>query len=130
MSETSDNISTAIICVGSNVPSRVSNINNAIDTLKSHCDIIDCTMPYECPDDSGLGAPYVNMVLKCHTRTSLQTFRNLLKDLEKQFGRNSSSKQSGIMPLDIDIVVWQGMVIDSYEYSRPYFRIGLERLQP
>lgn len=127
MSEATD-ISTAVICVGSNVPTRVSNIENAIASLQSHCDIIERTKPYECPDDSGLGDPYVNVVLKCHTRTSLQSFRTLLKNLEKQFGRDSSSKQTGVMPLDIDIVVWQGVVIDSYEYSRPYFSIGFARL--
>lgn len=32
------------------------------------------------------------------------------------------------MPLDLDIVIWLGKIIDSYEYSRPYFKKGLEYL--
>ena len=127
MSDSPD-ISKAIICLGSNVPTRISNIEAAIDALRPFCDIIDQTAPYEFPDVSGLGEPYVNVVLSCSTNVPIRHFRDVLKRLELQFGRDASSKQTGIMPLDIDLVIWQDEVIDDYEYTRPYFRKGYEQL--
>lgn len=79
---------------------------------------------YEAPDESGLGAPYVNIVLSIEPSMTIDDFRNELKSLELQYGRNENSKSIGVMPLDADIIIWDGEIIDRYQYSREYFRIG------
>lgn len=105
-------------------------LSNAIARLACMCDILESSSVYEAPDDSGLGAPYLNVVMKVTTRFTLDDFRACLKSLEQEFGRNELSKSTGCMPLDVDIILWDSEIVDRYQYSKDYFQKGFAELAP
>ena len=92
------------------------------------CRIVSQSAMYEAPDESGLGEPYVNVVLSIVPSKLLETFRTDLKELEREYGRDERSKSIGVMPLDADIIIWDGEVVDPYQYSREYFQIGYREI--
>lgn len=118
-----------IICLGSNTSDKADKISRAIELLKSLCSIISQSDIYEAPDESGLGAPYLNVVLEVMTDLSLDDFRRELKKMEESFGRTQYSKSEGVMPLDADIIIRDGVVTDSYQFSRPYFITGYSQIK-
>lgn len=117
-----------MLCLGSNTSARQMILSNAIARLACMCDILKSSSVYEAPDDSGLGAPYLNVVMKVTTRFTLYDFRACLKSLEQEFGRNELSKSTGCMPLDVDIILWDSEIVDRYQYSKDYFQKGFAEL--
>lgn len=118
-----------VLCLGSNVADREPIISRAIARLEALCSITDSSCIYEAPDDSGLGGPYLNVVLSVIPDLTYEDFRLRLKEMECDFGRNEHSKSIGCMPLDVDIIIWDGKIVDRYQYSREYFQKGFRELQ-
>lgn len=117
-----------VICLGSNTQCRTEIIHSAIERIAELCRIVSQSAMYEAPDESGLGAPYVNVVLSVVPSLPSETFRNELKGLERAYGRDERSKSIGVMPLDADIIIWDGEIVDPYQYSREYFQIGYREI--
>lgn len=117
-----------VICLGSNIQRRCEIIAEVVGRIGELCDIVMRSHVYEAPDESGLGEPYVNIVLSVRTSLSQESFRDALKELECQYGRDAHSKSTGIMPLDADIIIWGGDIVDYYQYSREYFQIGYREI--
>lgn len=120
--------SEAVICLGSNVDCRRFNIDSALDRLSDVCDVIKSTGIYETEADNHKDAPFFNLVMRCRCRLSLDDMLRRCKELEIKAGRLPDSKATGIMPLDVDIIVWDGQVIDERQYAKPYFTLGYDKL--
>lgn len=129
MSDSLNHIDLTVICLGSNITERIDKLQYALSQLQQWCHIQSVSGFYETADDIGLGAPYVNIVLSCIPLIDPQTFENNLKELEHRAGRTTSSKTSGIMPLDADIVIWKGEITNRHEFTRPYFIKGYNELK-
>lgn len=125
----SDNYTEAVICLGSNVDCRRAKIDGAIDGLGGVCEVLESTGIYETEADNHTDAPFFNLVMRCRCTLSLDEMLACCKELEARAGRLSESKATGIMPLDVDIIVWDGRVIDPRQYAKPYFTLGYKRLQ-
>ena len=52
----------------------------------------------------------------------------IFKQWEIECGRTAVSKQQGVIPIDLDIVVWNGEVIRATDYSRDYVSKGVAQL--
>lgn len=117
-----------VICLGSNTPGRSKIISSVIVRLAELCAVVVKSDMYEAPDESGLGAPYLNVVLSIVPNLELESFKSVLKELERKHGRTMLSKSVGIMPLDADIIIWHGKIVDRYQYSREYFQIGYRQI--
>ncbi len=113
-----------VLCLGSNTPDCREIIPRAVEALACLCHIEIESALYESPDESGLGAPYLNQVVAVTPRLGYGELCARLKALEIEFGRNDRSKAAGIMPLDVDVIIWDYEVVDPYQFSRRYFRIG------
>lgn len=114
-----------IICIGSNVAERLDIVRRAMSELEQWLRITATSEYYEFDDDSGVGKPYVNIVVAGIPLIDFETMQTNIKILERSYGRDAASKRRGVMPLDIDVVVWEGRVIDREQYMRPYFLHGL-----
>ena len=115
---------TYILCLGSNTPDKGNIIVAAQQRLARICTTVRSSGAYEAPDESGLGEPYINVVLEVSCDLDPEQLREHLKALEKDFGRTPESKSTGVMPLDADIIICDSIVLDRYQYSRDYFRKG------
>ena len=64
------------------------------------------------------------------TNLDLDTLNAYLKDLEKRSGRLPSPHKSGPRTLDLDIVVWNGKIINPDYYQRPFLKNAISQILP
>lgn len=119
----------AILCLGSNIGNARACLHQALEALDAVGCVRSASEAYTTPDDTGRGNAYTNMVVSLATESRLDRLCDFLHSLETAAGRIPASKAMAVMPLDIDIVVWDGTIISPYDYSRPYFTRGYARIQ-
>ena len=117
-----------ILCLGTNLPDRRQRLSSAIARLAAHVAVADYSEAVESADVSGLGADYLNVVVRCFTSLSLNELRRLISRIEEAEGRTAQAKLSGCMPIDIDVVMYGGEVVSRYDYQRDYFRQAYQLL--
>lgn len=111
-----------IICAGSNtLPlSRFHEAITGISELLTNPKISEIVTS---PDVTGKSsAPYLNAVISGSTQLSFPEIGAKMTSMETAYGRRPDSKDTGMMPLDIDIVVWDEEIIRPEDYARGYFR--------
>ena len=72
---------------------------------------------------------YMNAVISGFTDIPFETLNASLKEYELSHGRDSESRRRGEVPIDIDIVKWNGNIIRPRDYSADYFRKGLAEIE-
>ncbi len=118
-----------VLSLGSNIGSRADNISAALSALTRIGVVCSGVSPeVESPDDTGRGNAYINVAVECHTDLSLQSLKSHISEIERQCGRVPSSKATGLMPIDIDIVIWDDEVVSRYDFERPYFKECMNQL--
>lgn len=68
-----------VICIGSNTADRRDSILAAVKSLTDVCDVLTESSIYEAPDESGIGAPYLNKVIAVEPRLAYDEFCSFLK---------------------------------------------------
>ena len=118
------------IGMGSNTPDATKQMCDAIDWLMTQLDEVASSDVYSTPPLSGIGADYLNAVATGLTAMNCDQLNLLLKDYERQAGRTPQSKLSGQVPIDLDIVVWDGTVVREKDFSYDFFQRGYQQLNP
>ncbi len=120
----------AIIGLGSNIE-PVRNIQRAREILAEEFTVIGesefiQTKPvgYADQDDFINGAVYVE------TDLSIGQFVKTLKRIEKDMGRKRSQLKSGPRSIDLDLVVYEGEIIDQDFYERDFLKESVLELIP
>ena len=111
-----------IIGIGSNINSE-NNISRIIDILGKDTKLIKVstfvkTHPIGIKDQPD----FLNGAVKIETNLHIHTFRNYLKSLENQMGRDRSQPKDGPRCIDLDIVIWNGKIVDEDYYTRDFLR--------
>ena len=100
-----------ILCLGSNTDCE-ANLKSAASLLRAYFGSIRFSEAiYTEPiglSDSGL---FLNQVAVAGTNASLEEVRRAVKAMEKRLGRMSDSKQKGKIPIDIDLLLWNGTIL-------------------
>ncbi|MDE6334504.1 MAG: 2-amino-4-hydroxy-6-hydroxymethyldihydropteridine diphosphokinase [Muribaculaceae bacterium] len=112
---------TAVLLLGSNLPHREKQLDAAVARMAAVTVITGRSSIYVSPDRSGLGKPYANMVIQCDTQLDISELRKYISDTERCLGRTPQSKTIGMMPIDIDLVLWDGKVISRSDYDSPHY---------
>lgn len=60
---------------------------------------------------------FLNQAIKIQSTYSKNESVSIFKQIEKKLGRTSESKQLGIIPIDIDLIVWNNEIIHQ-DYQR------------
>ena len=94
-----------VICIGSNVERKQLNVAEIVAQLATMFEHFRASDIYENADDSGLGNPYANAVCCGDYDGDYDSLAAFAAQREAMYGRTPQSKVSGVMPLDIDIVV-------------------------
>ncbi len=121
MNQSSDVVD-AVLCIGSNVPEAEGEIAAAIEAL-SRFGVVNASPTYR----SGSG--YSNSVARLATTLSLDALTAETKAIELLLGRNPEARAEGRVPVDIDIVIYDGAVIRPADAAAAYFTVGLEMLK-
>lgn len=127
MTDNKPDFNKAVVCIGSNVGNRRDVVAATLAAVSRDGLVTVSSGVYETEADNGFDAPYINLVAVVETPHSLSGLKALAKELEREAGRTELSSSSA-MPLDVDIIVWNGVVIDTRQYGKPYFKEGYARV--
>lgn len=121
-------MNTLILSIGANSPDREWQMTHAIKRMKQIFKKTVISDIYEVPAHNGIDAPYLNAVMIASTLMSMEEVVAVLKQWETVCGRTPASKQQGVIPIDLDIVVWNEDVVRPIDYSREYVSRGIAHL--
>jgi 2-amino-4-hydroxy-6-hydroxymethyldihydropteridine diphosphokinase len=65
---------------------------------------------------------YLNGAARVLTDKEKNNFRNYLKEVEDRLKRDRSAQKNGPRSIDLDIVVWDGEIIDQDYYKRDFLK--------
>lgn len=74
------------------------------------------------------GTQFLNQVVRFTTSLSATEVTHRLKETEVRMGRKASDKQQGKVIIDIDLIVFDSLILKPADYARPYFTEGMEAL--
>lgn len=121
-------MNTAILSLGSNSADKKNQIARCIEWIKSHSQLQSASSIYCTPATNGCGSIYSNAVVKIATEYAEEEYIKLTKQYERSCGRTPQSKTHGVIPIDIDVVIWNGETIRPKDFSQNYFAIGWQEI--
>ncbi len=116
---------TAILCLGSNLstPSLLWEVEKrlaSIVSIKTYGKLVTS------PDVSNRSnSIYYNKVLRIETTYELDELKNVCRQLEIQSGKSKESKEQGIIPIDIDILMYDKHIIKPKDITQAYVKASL-----
>jgi len=123
-----ETINTCIIGIGSNIDAE-SNIQKMLEILKSQVEIVKVsTMIKTRPIGIENQPDYTNGAVKIMTNLNKEDLTVLLKAIEDQMGRDRSAPKFGPRNIDLDIVVWNGEIVDDDYYTRDFLQKSVYEL--
>lgn len=117
-----------ILSLGSNSSDREWQMKQAIKQIKQLFTKVVLSEIYEVAAHNGIDAPYLNAVAVASTNMSLDEVNVACKQWETICGRTPASKIQGVIPIDIDVVAWNGEIVRETDYSREYVAKGIVQL--
>ncbi len=121
-------MNTVIIGIGSNLDAE-SNILKMLEILKKHVQVIQVSeMVKTKPIGIKEQPDYTNGAVKIESELNREQLTNLLKLIEDQMGRDRTVAKFGPRNIDLDIVVWNGEVVDKDYYTRDFLQKSVKEL--
>lgn len=117
-----------VLSLGSNSSDRYEKMDMTIERLNSLLNIEAASSVYETLPWGGGDKLYINCVMAGTTAMDKENLIEMTKKWEKQCGRDEEAKKHGIVPVDIDIVIWNDAVLRPKELSRDYFITGYRQI--
>jgi 2-amino-4-hydroxy-6-hydroxymethyldihydropteridine diphosphokinase len=119
---------TCIIGIGSNIDAE-KNIHEMLQILAEKVDIVKVssfikTKPIGIENQS----EFTNGAVKIKTSLSREDLTVLLKAIEDQMGRDRTAPKFGPRNIDLDIVVWNGEIVDDDYYTRDFLQKSVNEL--
>ena len=109
-----------VISIGSNSKDREWQVENCIKWLKSKLSGVSHSEIYNSAASNGKDPD------KC--REDFAEINKKLKDYESVCGRTPLSKQTGEIPMDLDIIIWNGEIVRERDFNQEYFQTGWQQL--
>ncbi|WP_340112073.1 2-amino-4-hydroxy-6-hydroxymethyldihydropteridine diphosphokinase [Maribellus mangrovi] len=69
---------------------------------------------------------YTNGAVKIQTENDRSSLNKILKEIEDRLGRDRSGPKFGPRTMDLDIVVWNGEIVDPDYYTREFIRTSVQ----
>ncbi len=123
-------MSTALLLLGSNIEAE-SNIGRALALLKAQLSVTRISSVWQSAAVGSSGPPYLNVALLAHTGLeSAALKREILSPLETQLGRVRGEDKYADRTIDIDIIVFDGEVVDGELFTRAHIALPAAELLP
>lgn len=118
-----------LIGLGANTPEKHTTLQRTIQAIDEIWHIVAQTPIYDTPAEGSVAsAPYANALVVAIIDLEYETLRRQFKQWELDAGRTPEHKKSGIVPLDIDIVMWNDAVLKERDMQMNFMKKGLELL--
>lgn len=117
-----------VLSLGSNSGNRHRNVEEALEWLSGLLVDFRKSSLYKSPALGGSGQNYVNAVAIGNTELTIEDLNRLAKERERKSGRDEHSKAIGKVPLDIDIVSADGIMMRPRDFACDFFQRGWKEL--
>jgi 2-amino-4-hydroxy-6-hydroxymethyldihydropteridine diphosphokinase len=105
-------MNTAIVLLGSNSnPNEM--LEQAKEKLSAFYEIISESSILQTKAKGKYKYDFSNQAIKILSDEPAEATRFVFKQIETELGRNPESKKDGIMPIDIDFIIWNDVVVDN-----------------
>ena len=117
-----------IIGLGSNIDPE-QNIAAALYFLRQEHEFVSVsslikTSPIGITDQPD----FLNGAAKILTTMEIADFKRYLKDIEDRLKRDRTAPKYGPRTIDLDIVIWDGEIIDPDYYSRDFLKTAVDEI--
>lgn len=113
-----------VLSIGSNCELRSQQMCNCIEWLSKMLKDVEVSHVYETPALNGVDNNYLNAVIMGAVCQDYDELRLILKQYERDCGRTIESKKNGVVPIDVDIVIWNDEILKKQDFNQSYFQIG------
>ena len=111
-----------IIGLGSNINAQ-QNFEDAIALISSEHEVLQLSKWINTAPLGILDQPYfLNGAIKIRTASSQSDFQLYLKAIEDKLKRDRTAPKFGPRTIDLDIVIWDGVLIDQDYLTRDFLR--------
>ncbi len=117
---------TAFLGLGSNTGDRQSHLQWALERLAQMPGIgIEAvsTLRETSPVDSPMSDPFLNGAVRIRTALDPHALLGLCKSLERERGRDLEAERNGPRPLDLDLLLYGEVTVDSVDLQVPHPRL-------
>jgi len=123
-------MNTAVVGIGSNIDPDL-NIPRALELLGSAQELkavskLTATKPIGFTNQPD----FVNGAALIRTSMNYELFVNYLKDIEKQLGRVREGDKYGPRTIDLDVIIWNGLIVGNDFFERRFVRDAVKELVP
>lgn len=119
-----------VISIGSNIDNKPNIINEAIARLDTIYTRIKSSAIYTTDALNGKDAAYCNCVAAYSAPgISADDIVSMLKQIERDFGRSPELKAKGIVPIDLDLVILNDIILRQRDFNYDYFQIGWNEIR-
>jgi 2-amino-4-hydroxy-6-hydroxymethyldihydropteridine diphosphokinase len=121
---------TACISLGANINPDL-NLYKARDSLGRVLEILKASSIWESPDYGGPGPNFLNAALLVQTRSTSDDLKwKILRDLESRMGRVRSSDKYAPRTIDLDVMVFDGIVLDVSIWELAFLAVPCAEILP
>lgn len=120
----------ACILLGSNIEPEV-NLPNAVALLQEKLKVLQASSAWVSPPVKGCYPEYLNMALLVVTALEASQLKEqVLRPLETRMGRVRTEDKNAPRPIDLDIIIFDGVVTDPALWQHAYRAIPVAELYP
>lgn len=117
-----------IIGIGSNIDAE-SNIPRMLEILKTKVSIVRISSFVQTkPIGISEQADFTNGAVKIKTHLDKDSLNRELKKIEDNLGRDRSAPKYGPRTIDLDIVIWNGEIVDEDFYARDFIQQSVQEI--
>ena len=121
-------MNSVIIGIGSNIDAE-SNIPKMLEILKSQVEIVKVSIMIKTkPIGIENQNDYTNGAVKAKTNLNQSDLTVVLKNIEDEMGRDRTVAKFGPRCIDLDIIVWNGEIVDDDYYTRDFLQKSVREL--
>ncbi len=110
------------VSVGSNI-NRINSIGGGLRSLQKKVTRMQLSSIYETEAVGFHGDPFYNLVISFETGITPENTNSLLKRIEKKYGRKSDSKKFSSRTLDMDLLLYDDLILDQEGLQIPRHEI-------
>jgi 2-amino-4-hydroxy-6-hydroxymethyldihydropteridine diphosphokinase len=123
-------VNIAVVSVGSNIDAERSVARAKKLLSKEQKILAQSAFVKTSPIGFSDQADFLNGAFLVSTDMSIDVFKGYLKDLEDRLGRVRTENKYGPRIIDLDIVVWNGAIVNNDFYERDFVKNAVMEVLP
>ena len=116
-----------VISIGSNTDDAHAQVLGALNWLANVLSEVHCSSIYTTAALHG-GSTYTNAVAIGWSDMELSHLQALLKDYEIDCGRDEAMRAQHLVPIDLDVVIYDSEVLKERDFQQNFFTKGYNEL--